>query len=166
MTPVKTDQKSYRRTRGALLAEAVSDWRRGLLRLRDLFFFPEHLMEFQALDTNLATPVEALSYPHYACACAFNTPLQQDLISRVEMMSGRVDARSGGRHVESADVGRASGSKKIDSERDNYGAALFTQLIKIFQLQILCLFAEGLKDCAHNSDSSTNFCAVSLRIFA
>jgi len=123
-------------------------------------------MKFQALDAYLAAPMEALAYPHYACARAFNTPLQQDLISRVEMVSRGVDARSRRRDIEGADVGRASGSKKIDSERDDYGAALFTQLIKIFQLQILCLFAEGLKDCSHNSDSITKFCAVSLRIFA
>src|SRR4051812_18621685 len=76
MTPVKTDQKSYRRTRGALLAEAVSDRRRGLLRLRDLLFFPEHLVEFQALDPDLAATVEAFAYPHYACPRAFHAPLQ------------------------------------------------------------------------------------------
>src|SRR4051812_38468705 len=136
MTPVKTDQKSYRRTRGALLAEAVSNWRCGLLRLRDLLFFPEDLLNFQAFDAYLAAPVEAFAYPHHACPCALNAPLQQDLVSRVEMMSCSVDARSRRRDVERADVGRASGSEEVDAERDDYGAALFTDLMKIFQLQL------------------------------
>src|SRR3954462_12225607 len=106
MTPVKTDQKSYRRTRGALLAEAVADLRSGLLRRGDLLFFPEHLVDFQALDADLASAVEAFAYPHYACPRALHAPLQQDLVSRVEMMSCSVDARSRRRDVERADVGR------------------------------------------------------------
>ena len=123
-------------------------------------------MQLQALDAYLAAPVEAFAYPHYSCACALHSPLQQDLVSRVEMMSSGVDACSRRRNVERADVGRSSGSEKIHSQRDHNRAALFTDLVKIFQLQVGGLFAEWLEDCAHNSDSSTKFCAVSLRIFA
>jgi len=142
------------------------DVTRGRLRLGDLLFFPEDLVELQALDAYLTAPMEAFSYPHHACPRALHAPLQQDLISRMEMMPCGVDARSRRRNVKRADVGRASRSKKVDSERDDYRAALFAQLIKIFQLQLGRLFTEWLEDCAHNSDSSTNFCAISLRIFA
>jgi hypothetical protein len=145
--------------------EAVLDLGSRLLRGGDLFVFPEDFLYFQALDPDLAAAMEAFPHPDYPRASALNPPLQQDLVSRMEVVPGGVDARSRRRYVERADVRRSSRRQKIDSQWNDYRAALLADLMEIFQLQFRSLFAEGLEDRAHKSDSSTNFCAVSLRIF-
>jgi hypothetical protein len=102
----------------------VLDFWGRLLRLGDSFFFPKDSFNFQALDADLASPVESFADPHYTCACALNAPLQQDLVSGAEIMSGGVDTRSCWRNIERANVRRFSRRQKIYPEGNDDGATL------------------------------------------
>jgi len=75
----------------------------------DLFFLPEDLIEFEALDADLVALAEIVTYPHHARVSAFDPALQQDDVSGMELVAGRVQSRAGRRNVERADVGGASG---------------------------------------------------------
>ena len=89
-------------------------------------FTPEDLLEFGAFDANLAFAMPAFAHPDYPRMSTIDAALQQDHVTRAEVVPGGEDARTVGRNVEGANMRDFPRRKKIDLEGDGYGQALFT----------------------------------------